>query len=366
MASTTTNYGFDVPTSSDLVKNGATQIALLGQDLDTFLFRPFTRNGVLNSAMNIWQRGTSVAVAASSKTYTADRWWGARGGSVAGSTVSRQVTGDTTNLPFIQYCARVQRDSGNTSTQFISFTQDFETVNSIPYSGRTVTLSFYARAGANYSSASSALPVSVVTGTGTDQSLSSGYTGQATAFSGTATLTTTWQRFTFTGSIAATATQIGLQPYYVPVGTAGANDYFEITGVMLEVGNQASPFASATGTIQGELSACQRYLPKLTVTSDTFGMVSSTTQSYYSFKLPVTARVAPTSTTVSALSDFKVFNASLANGTPTSINFNAGGTDYVSLGVNTTAGSPTLVTGQCALLTLNNAGGYILFNGCEL
>ena len=35
MATTTTNFGFDIPTSSDLVKNGATQIALLGQDIDT-------------------------------------------------------------------------------------------------------------------------------------------------------------------------------------------------------------------------------------------------------------------------------------------------------------------------------------------
>ena len=35
MATTTTNYGFTVPTSSDLVKNGATAIAQLGQDIDT-------------------------------------------------------------------------------------------------------------------------------------------------------------------------------------------------------------------------------------------------------------------------------------------------------------------------------------------
>lgn len=35
MATTTTNYGFTVPTSSDLVKNGATAISTLGQDIDT-------------------------------------------------------------------------------------------------------------------------------------------------------------------------------------------------------------------------------------------------------------------------------------------------------------------------------------------
>lgn len=35
MATTTTNFGFDIPQSSDYVKNGATAIAELGQDIDT-------------------------------------------------------------------------------------------------------------------------------------------------------------------------------------------------------------------------------------------------------------------------------------------------------------------------------------------
>ena len=35
MATTTTNFGFDIPQSSDLVKDGATAIATLGQDIDT-------------------------------------------------------------------------------------------------------------------------------------------------------------------------------------------------------------------------------------------------------------------------------------------------------------------------------------------
>ena len=35
MATTTTNYGFDIPQSTDLVKDGATAIATLGQDIDT-------------------------------------------------------------------------------------------------------------------------------------------------------------------------------------------------------------------------------------------------------------------------------------------------------------------------------------------
>ena len=101
------------------------------------------KNAVINGGMDVWQRGTSVAVSgAYALTYAADRWGFFRTGYATGMTVSRQVTGDTTNLPFIQYSQRVQRDSGNTSTGQIHTVQNFETANSIPYAGKTVTFSF--------------------------------------------------------------------------------------------------------------------------------------------------------------------------------------------------------------------------------
>jgi hypothetical protein len=202
--------------------------------------------------MQIWQRGTSIPLTTNS--YTADRWQGWRG--VAGSTVSRQVTGDTTNLANIQYCARVQRDSGNTATNSIYFLNSFETVNSIPFAGKTVTVSFYARAGANYSGT---LYAQLFSGTGTDQNVLNGYTGIVTVINQQPTLTTTWQRFTYTASIGATVTELGYRFDWQPTGTAGANDYFEITGAQIDIGSVALPFRTYAGTIQGELAACQRY-----------------------------------------------------------------------------------------------------------
>ena len=47
-----------------------------------------------------------------------------------------------------------------------------------------------------------------------------------------------------------------------PTGTAGDNDYFEITGIQIEIGSVATLFTRAGGTIQGELSACSRYYQK--------------------------------------------------------------------------------------------------------
>jgi hypothetical protein len=52
MATTTTNFGWDIPQSTDLVKDGATAIAALGQDIDTALvdLKGGTTNQVLAKA----------------------------------------------------------------------------------------------------------------------------------------------------------------------------------------------------------------------------------------------------------------------------------------------------------------------------
>jgi hypothetical protein len=242
------------------------------------------KNRVLNSNMSVWQRGTSIALGAG--TYTADRWYGYRG--VAGSTISRQVTNDTTNLPFIQYCARVQRDSGNTSTSAIALATSFESINSIPLAGKAVTFSFYARAGANFSQAANTLTFSVLSGTGTDQNAMFGYTGQATVATTNAVLTTTWQRFTASGTVAATATEIGIKiGDFTPVGTAGANDYFEVTGVQLEAANTASPYAPNGANYGAELAACRYYYSKFDASTSAGNDGAFSTGLCYSATVPI-------------------------------------------------------------------------------
>ena len=233
--------------------NGETLVADSSTSTGLRYQAPIQQNPVINSAFQVWQRGTSFTAAG----LTADRW---QTGSTTNKTLSRQVTGDTTNLPNIQYCMRVQRNSGTTGTGGIDIAQNFETANSIPFAGKTITLSFYARAGANFSAASNSLLVYLFAGTGTDQNVYTGYTGQTLPISGqVATLTTTWQRFSFTAAIGSTVTELGPYFSYNPSGTAGAADYYEITGVQLEVGSVATPFHTYAATIQGELAACQRY-----------------------------------------------------------------------------------------------------------
>ena len=340
MSTTTTNYGFDVPTSSDLVKNGATQIALLGQDLDTFLFRPFTCNGVLNSGFNVWQRGISIAVTSGTFPYTADRWNYYPNGATNAQTVSRQATNDTTNLPNIQYCGRFQRNSGQTGTGAIFLCNSFESVNSIPYIGKQVTFSFYARKGADFSSASNALAYKVYTGTGTDQLSNTGYTGATAFISSTATLTTIWQRFTATATSSSSGTEVSIEFSHTPSGTAGVNDYYEITGVQLEVGSQASPYTPTTPTYQAELAACQRYYWLIgSGTSSVLGtgFYQSATRFHFPVIFPTTMRTAPSLVATSGTNYY---------------NFQTGGDD----GFNSlTIATPT--TQSCYLYNLTEMSG---------
>jgi hypothetical protein len=293
---------------------------------------PVNANPVLNSSFQIWQRGTSISYN-NNQLYNADRWLSQLPGT---GTVSRQVTNDTTNLPFIQYCARLQRTAGQTATSGHFLYQNFESINSIPYAGKTVTYSFYARKGADYSAASSALVANLYSGTGTDQNVLASYTGFATVATTTATLTATWQRFTVTGTVATSATELSLGFSFTPVGTAGAADYFEVTGIQLEVGSVATPFKTYAATIQGELAACQRYYFRIVGTGNydvfAYGSGWSSTAADMAINLPVAMRTIPASLDYSGLllqsygtaTVYAITNAFLGLATPTIGNITIG------------------------------------------
>jgi hypothetical protein len=327
------------------------------------------KNGVLNSAFNVWQRGTSISLTASNAyAYVSDRWGTSTGANQA-CTISRQATGDTTNLPFIQYALRYQRNSGQTGTGGLNLAQNFDTVNSIPFAGKTITMSFYARAGANYSATSSALLVYLATGTGTDQNQqTTGFSGQALPINGsTATLTTTWQRFTYSATIGATATQLCPIFSFTPTGTAGVNDYYEVTGVQIEIAGSASAYAPNASTYALELAACQRYLPAVyygnSVAEIGNGFCISSTQGFIQIPFAVQPRVAPTGMTLSSASHFQIRQATGATQVPTGIAFNNAS---LIMGSILTSGNSGFVAGNGTSMQINSASGQILFTGCEL
>lgn len=211
-------------------------------------------NVLANGGFSVWQRGTSFPVGAVSSAVTADRWRAGRQGAIAGLTVTRQA-----GPSGYQYCARVQRDSGNaTAGADPIFGQCLETVDSIPFAGMAVTLSFMARVGADFSGSN--LRAAVTCGTGTDQNFFTGYTGAVNAVNQGVTPTTSWQSFSVTGTVPTNITEITPSFAWTPTGTAGAADYFEIAAVQLEVGSVASIFQRRSFAEQ--LMRCQRYYQK--------------------------------------------------------------------------------------------------------
>jgi hypothetical protein len=270
------------------------------------------KNAFYNAAFDIWQRGTSSTGTA--YNYTADRWLNFRGAFASGATFSRIAS---TQAGF-QYALRAQRNSGNTATDVLHLRQALETNDSLRFQGQTVTLSFYARAGANFSPTSSILVSTIYQGEGTDQATDNmtGWTG-VTAIAQNNTLTTSWQRFTQTTTISSAKTQFGIAFTYTPTGTAGAADNYDITGVQVEIASTASGFSRQTGSLAAELSACQRYYYRASAGSQAyarFGIAraSSTTNLEFCLVLPSTMRVNPTAVEFSSLTTTNAQNVSAA------------------------------------------------------
>lgn len=210
------------------------------------------RNVLINGGFDVWQRGTSFTGIANTVSYTADRWCIFRS-AVAGYSLSQQAMVPS-ELSGFNYCARFQRTSGNTDLGILYMGRTFESITVKALAGKTVTLSFYVRKGANFSG--SILDTQIEFGTGTDL----GFVTQPTSASVTnisTTLTTSWQYVTRTVVVPTTATAARILFDYAPTGTAGAADYFEITGVQLEQNLQPTPFEQRP--IGTELSLCQRY-----------------------------------------------------------------------------------------------------------
>jgi hypothetical protein len=293
----------DTPAITSVGANGETLVADSSTSTGLRYQTGVNLNGVINGGMDIWQRGISFAIPSSTYTYTADRWIGLRFST--GATVSQQ----TASLDGFQYSARVARDSGNSGLGIIYFGYNLETADSYKYAGKTVTLSFWAKAGADFSSASSALSVVWASGTGTNQKQMDGFTGSSSLANSSVTLTTLWQRFSFTAAVPSNSTQQGFQFNYTPVGTAGVADNFEVVGVQLEFGSIPTNFKRAGGgTIQGELAACQRYywlMGSGTASVLGTGLMQSATRMHQPVIFPVTMRIAPS---LSATSGTNYYN----------------------------------------------------------
>ena len=248
------------------------------------------KNQVINGDFQVWQRGTSFTVA--SDTYTADRFLVAANGGQTMAFTQQTFTPGTAPYAgyegkyFYQY-AVTAAGSGNSYNQLKTRLEGARIL-----AGQTATVSFWAKGSASYN-------ITTVGyqnfGTGGSPS------GSALAWSsGNLAVTTSWQRFSYSFTMPSVSGKT--------FGTAG-NDYIElyinmptnqtsttgIWGVQLEAGSVATAFQTATGTIQGELGACQRYYERVSGSSTLgAGRYFSTTAADVAFPYKVTKRTTPT------------------------------------------------------------------------
>jgi hypothetical protein len=377
MATTTPNYGWTVPTSSDLVKNGATAIETLGDSVDESLWNSgygqAGKNKIINGDFTINQRAFTTTT--TNGAYGFDRWTNALttgGGTVTFSAQTftlgaAPVAGyESTNFYRCVTSGQVNTDARAT------FRQNIESVKT--FAGQTITVSFYAKAATGTPNLN--VEILQVFGSGGSPSAEVSTVGTKQA------ITTSWARYSWTIAVPSISGKtIGTSggdmlrlniwasagsTRNAESGTLGIqNNTFDIWGVQAEYGSTATPFQTATGTIQGELDACMRYYYR-SVTNGTAstwfasGFAYNSTRLLAFFKLPVRMRVNPTSIETSGTAaDYWVVvgtTVSTATSVPT---LDTSNWDNVLLNLNTTG----LTAGQGGLLGANSTNNaYIGFN----
>jgi len=316
-------------------------------DAGDFSINPFQRN-----IPGIASGGAISTPISTTPTYFPDRFFAAGAASTAilmAAVADSSVAGFNQSLKF-------SRQSGSSSTATIYLGQVLETLDSLRLQNQTVTLSFWARSGANYSGG----PISaqVVSGSGVNQSaanlVSSNWPSQLNVVSAQQILSTSMVRYQFSGVVPSTASQVGVLLSFTPSGTAGADDSIYVNGVQLEIGGSASPFEHIDAQVALEI--CQRYAwaqpePAAGVVMGAGQNTSASSQLFY-MATPVQFLKAPSVTVASGA--FKTNQA----GTATATTITAGSTHTVNaISIN---GSSTGVAGQATMLVGGGGSGWIL------
>lgn len=189
-----------------------------------------------NGGMEVWQRGTSISVAASNSpgTYANDRWY-----LLTGANQAHTVSAVTGLVSGSKLAAQVQRTAGQTGTTQMLYACPLDTDELIKMAGQKVMIIFRCATGANWSPSSGTLIASLVTGTGASPSKSAGFSGSAVplsqSFNIAAGSSSAFFQTALSTAIAAGITQAEVQFAWTPVGTAGANDWFQVDDVQLQI-----------------------------------------------------------------------------------------------------------------------------------
>jgi hypothetical protein len=317
------------------------------------------RQAIINGNFDVWQRGTSFT--GTPPYYTADRWQGFRVGGVSGATFSRQ---DTNKLINSSYYMRVQRNSGNSSTSVIIFGTALESPISYLFRDSRVTLSFYARKGSDYSGSSSTLAAGIIERTVENEPLT---TVATFSHSNNFTLTPSWTRFTFTTPpLSSNLNTLKVAFHFTPTGTAGGNDFYDISQVQLNIGDIAFPFYPKS--YHQEYLDCLRYYKRLTNDGTStykricMGNWGTSTTGYLFYTNEVPFRVIP-SLSYSNISHLRVLLEGVQWYTTTGLSILNESIETQRVPMTYTVASSGATSGLSSFLALfNTSGNFLEFN----
>jgi hypothetical protein len=277
---------------------------------------PYLSNPVVNSDFQIAQRATTYALTTTPAFGSVDRWFSWQATSAAGIfNQNAETLGNGRS-----YSAKLGRNNGSTGTGTITMGQAIESSRCARFVSKTIILSWYAKAGANFSASSSNLNVKLATGTGTDQSsatLANGtWTGYATPINYTTAITTSWVRYSQSITLPSSVTQLGILISYTPSGTAGADDNVYIADVMIEeaYNSNTTPTLYRRLHYADSLRECMRHYQIFTTTVSNFASVGlSIVGQSLNFAEPM--RVAPSPTQLTNNVDLVQTNVSSSTST---------------------------------------------------
>ena len=325
------------------------------------------KNKIINGDFRINQRAFTSVTA--NLSFGFDRWFITTSG---GTTTYTPQTFTAGAAPVAGYeainFARLVTSGHSGVSDRGSLIQRIEDVRT--FAGETVTVSFWAKASTGTPSVSAEFLQSF--GTGGSASASAGVSKTA--------ITSSWARYTATiavPSISGKTIGDGSSLTLVMWTSAGSdfnsrssslgiqNVTIDFWGVQVEAGSVATAFQTATGTIQGELAACQRYYYRIADSSQNYTAITvmhdtslnGTTTGNTIVSHPVPMRTAPISTEFSNIG-FHRYDGTLYSITAVTID-TATDSIYGALYGLTISGSPTPAVGNVGrVIGNNNSGAY--------